>query len=358
MSGGDKTLTRPQPLTVTESAETGSQTEEKQSLAAETPPAESSPAVASETASTEVPAETQAAALTETAAGEGGGGGNGGTGKVEPAEKEEDEETEEQGSMGLMEHFRELRNRLLKSFIAIGIGFAVCWFLRSYLVDFLYAPLLDALRATNQPETIIATGVGEKFFTYMKIAFVGGIFVGSPLIFYQLWAFIAPGLYDEEKVYIVPVAVASALFFVMGGAFCYFMVFPNALPFLLGFGEEYMQDLPRLSEYYDFALRLLFAFGLIFELPLFVFFLARLGIVTAKMLSSFRRYFIVIAFIVGAVLTPPDVMSQLLMAAPMLLLYEFSIIIARVFGRQKKDKAGKKADSQENETPDKAQASS
>ena len=248
-------------------------------------------------------------------------------------EKDEDEE-----SMGLMDHFRELRGRLVKAFLAVILGFVVCWFLRSYLVDFLFQPLLEALRATNQPEEVVALGVAEKFFTYMKIAFVGGIFVGSPLIFYQVWAFIAPGLYENEKVYVVPVAFFSAFFFVAGGAFCYLVMLPNALPFLLGFGEEYMRDTPRMTEYYEFVLQLIFAFGLIFEMPLFVFFLSRLGIVTAPMLSRFRRYFVVIAFILGAVLTPPDVMSQLFMAGPMLLLYEFSIIIARVFGRKKKEK--------------------
>ncbi|MDR2891814.1 MAG: twin-arginine translocase subunit TatC [Deltaproteobacteria bacterium] len=256
----------------------------------------------------------------------------------EPNEKKDENGKEDEEPMGIMDHFRELRGRLLKAFLAVVFGFVVCWILRSYLVDFLFQPLLEALRATNQPGEVVALGVAEKFFTYMKVALVGGIFVGSPLIFYQIWAFIAPGLYDDEKIYMVPVAVCSALFFIAGGAFCYLVMLPNALPFLLGFGEEYMRDTPRMTEYYEFVLQLIFAFGLIFEMPLFVFFLARLGLVSAPMLSKFRRYFVVIAFIMGAVLTPPDVMSQLFMACPMLLLYEFSIIIARIFGRKKKEK--------------------
>lgn len=246
--------------------------------------------------------------------------------------------------LGFLDHFRELRGRLVKIFIAIGLGFGLCWLFKGHLVDALFQPLLDALAATGQPAHIVALGVPEKFLTYMKIALMGGIFVSSPLIFYQIWAFVAPGLYDEEKTYIIPVAFASAVFFVLGALFCYFMLFPNALPFLLGFGEEYMQDTPRMSEYFSFALQLLLAFGIIFELPLFVFFLARLGVVSAASLRRFRRYYIVIAFIAAAVLTPPDVISQLIMAAPMLLLYEFSILIAVLFGRKKKakEKADKK----------------
>jgi sec-independent protein translocase protein TatC len=262
----------------------------------------------------------------------------------ETAEKAPDETAEEQ-SMSFMDHFRELRSRLVKIFLSMLVGFVVCWILRGYIIDFLCAPLLTALRDLGQQEVIIATGVPETFLTYMQIAFISGMFVGSPLIFYQVWAFITPGLYEMEKVFIVPVALASAVFFVLGGAFCYFIVFPNALPFLMGFGEEYIHNTPRMSEYYEFTLHLLLAFGLIFEMPLFAFFLSRLGIVTAPMLRRFRRYFIVIAFVVAAIFTPPDVMSQLCMAMPMLILYEFSIMIAHVFGRKKKVKEVESAES-------------
>jgi sec-independent protein translocase protein TatC len=241
-------------------------------------------------------------------------------------------------SMSFMEHFKELRSRLIKIFLSVLLGFILCWFIRSQIVDFLFAPLLAAMRGLELPEVVIATGVPETFLTYMQIALMSGIFVSSPLIFYQVWAFIAPGLYEKEKTHIVPIALASALFFILGGAFCYFIVFANAMPFLMGFGEEYIHNTPRLSEYYDFALHLLLAFGLIFELPLFVFFLSRLGLVTAPMLKRFRRYFIVIAFIVSAVLTPPDIPSQLCMVAPMLILYEFSIFIAKFCASEKEKK--------------------
>ncbi|MDR2826063.1 MAG: twin-arginine translocase subunit TatC [Deltaproteobacteria bacterium] len=253
------------------------------------------------------------------------------------ADKADGKPAEEQ-SMSFMDHFKELRSRLIKIFLSMLLGFIICWALRGYIIDFLCAPLLTALRDLGQQEVIIATGVPETFLTYMQIAFISGMFVSSPLIFYQVWAFITPGLYEMEKVFIVPVALASAVFFILGGSFCYFIVFPNALPFLMGFGEEYIHNTPRMSEYYEFTLHLLLAFGLIFEMPLFAFFLARLGIITASTLRRFRRYFIVIAFVVAAIFTPPDVMSQLCMALPMLILYELSIIIAGVSGRKKKAK--------------------
>jgi sec-independent protein translocase protein TatC len=241
-------------------------------------------------------------------------------------------------SMSFMDHFRELRGRLIKIFLSVLLGFILCWVMRGLIIDFLFYPLLAAMRGLNLPEVVIATGVPETFLTYMQIALMSGIFVSSPLIFYQVWAFIAPGLYEKEKRHIVPIALVSALFFILGGAFCYFIVFANALPFLMGFGEEYIHNTPRLSEYYEFALHLLLAFGLIFEMPLFVFFLSRLGLVTAPMLKRFRRYFIVIAFVVAAVLTPPDIPSQLCMAVPMLLLYELSIFIAKFCAAKKEEK--------------------
>ncbi|MDR1242053.1 MAG: twin-arginine translocase subunit TatC [Deltaproteobacteria bacterium] len=250
-----------------------------------------------------------------------------------------DTEAAVEDSMSLMGHFKELRSRLIKIFLAVLLGFVICWFLHSYIIDFLFAPLLAAMRSLGRPEVVIATGVPETFLTYMQVALMSGIFISSPLIFYQIWAFIAPGLYENEKNHIFPVALASALFFILGGAFCYFIVLANALPFLMGFGEEYIHNTPRLSEYYEFVLHLLLAFGLIFELPLFVFFLSRLGLVSAAMLRKFRRYFIVLAFIVAAILTPPDIPSQLCMVAPMLVLYELSIFIAKFCERKKEAEA-------------------
>lgn len=254
--------------------------------------------------------------------------GNGG-------EDDDTEQKEPPRPMTLTEHFIELRNRLIKIFISVIVGFLVLYYFSEQLADFIYKPLVNVLPndAENQSK-IIFTGVAEGFFTHMKLAFVAGIFLTSPAIFYQIWSFIAPGLYDDEKKYILPVAFCSALFFILGGAFCYYIVFPNAFSFFMTYSKGPFQAMPGMGEYFSFALQLLVAFGLVFELPLFTFFLAKIGLVTAKMMRSFRRYFIVIAFIMAAVLTPPDVISQLLMAAPMLILYELSIFIAGAFGKK------------------------
>ena len=156
------------------------------------------------------------------------------------------------------------------------------------------------------------------------MAFVTGLFVTSPYIFYQIWAFISPGLYEEEKKGLLPIALLSAIFFIGGGVFCYFIVFPYAFNFFLGFSSEQIQAMPRITDYLDFVIKLLLAFGLIFEMPLFSFFLSRMGLITAQMMRKARRYAVLCIFIVAAILTPPDVVSQLLVAA--------------AFGRKKKEK--------------------
>ncbi len=223
--------------------------------------------------------------------------------------------------------------RLTRCCIAVGLGFILCWAFVDPIFNLLLDPLLAILpKGTHAQYTTLP----EAFFTRMYIAFVAGIFVASPLIFYQIWAFIAPGLYDEEKRFIVPIALLSAIFFMAGAAFCYFIVFPFAFSFFVSFSTPEIMVTPKVSDYLSFVLKLLFAFGLIFEMPIFAFFLARMGILTAAMMRSARRYAVVVIFILAAVLTPPDVFSQLLMACPMLLLYELSIGVAALFGRKPK----------------------
>jgi sec-independent protein translocase protein TatC len=249
-------------------------------------------------------------------------------GENTPAAKEEDRTPK----MTLFGHLNELRVRLIRSCIALGIAFLACWAVADPLFDALVAPLLAVLPPKS---TAIYTTLPEGFFTRMFIAFVASIFLASPVIFYQLWAFIAPGLYEEEKRAVLPIAFVSALFFVLGGFFCYFLVFPYAFEFFVSYSTDAVVVMPKVSEYLDFVIKLIFAFGLIFEMPLFAFFLARLGIVSAEMLRRFRRYAVLAIFIIAAILTPPDVFSQLLMAFPMLLLYEVSILVAAAFGRAK-----------------------
>ena len=250
----------------------------------------------------------------------------------EPEEEEEADEADgEGGRMSLMDHLRELRRRLCYIIIAAFIGFLGVWYFVEPVFSILTAPLMEVM---PKGSSAIYTTLPEAFFTRMYIAFITGLFAASPLIFYQIWAFISPGLYKEEKKFIIPVAIVSAIFFVAGGLFCYYIVFHYAFAFFMSYSTPDFVAMPKISDYLDFVLKLLLAFGLVFEMPIFSFFLSRMGVVTAKSMRNFRRYAILLTFIVAAILTPPDVVSQLLMAFPMLLLYEVSILVAAIFGKK------------------------
>ena len=249
-------------------------------------------------------------------------------------EEEEEEEEEDPSTTGIRGHLRELRKRLFWAFITAFAGCLVCLPFADKLFHYLQMPVLTIMADMNIDRNFIMTGMAEGFFTELKVAFVAGIFLFSPLVFYQFWAFISPGLYKEEKRYILPVAIASAVFFVTGAAFCYFITFPFAFQFFMSYDTETNQIMLTLSEYLSFTLTLLMAFGLVFEMPLAVFFLARIGLLTAATMRRVRRYAILGCFVVAAILTPPDVFSQLLMAGPLLLLYELSIFIAWMFGKK------------------------
>lgn len=246
------------------------------------------------------------------------------------------QEEEEGRSMGLLDHLNELRARLVRVVIWVAIGFGICWAFVDPLFNVLVHPLMQVLPEGTHAQY---TTLPEAFFTRMYVAFVAGFFLASPAIFYQIWAFVAPGLYDEEKRYILPIAFLSACFFIAGGAFCYFIVFPFAFDFFISYSTPEIVITPKISDYLSFVLKLLFAFGIIFEMPIFTLFLSRMGLVTAGMMRKAWRYAVVVIFILAAILTPPDVVSQLLMACPMLLLYELSIGVAYVFGRKKKKEA-------------------
>jgi len=183
-------------------------------------------------------------------------------------------------------------------------------------------------------DKLIFTGLPEAFFTYLKVAFLSGIILAAPVIFYQFWMFVAPGLYDKEKRLMVPVVVLSTVFFVGGAFFGYFIVFPYGFKFFLGFASETIRPLPSMREYLGFASKLLLAFGVVFELPLIITFLARLGMVSVSFLKKNRKYALLLFFVGSAILTPPDVVTQIMMAFPLLLLYEISIIGARIFGKK------------------------
>ena len=244
---------------------------------------------------------------------------------------EYDEELDEEAPMTFLEHLEELRRRFVRIMIACGVGFLACYSFAKPLFSLLMAPLVAVLPPDS---TLIFTSLPEGFVTYLKVAAVAGVFVVSPYLFSQIWGFIAPGLYEHERKWMIPLAFLSAFFFVGGALFGYYVVFPFGCEFFMGFADEFIKPMPTLREYLGFSLKLLFAFGLIFELPLFIFFLARLGIVTAEGLRSKRKYAILVCFICSAILTPPDVMTQTLMAGPLIILYEIGIWVAYFFGKR------------------------
>ncbi len=232
----------------------------------------------------------------------------------------------------LTEHLEELRKRIVYCIIAVAVGFVICYFFSKQLFEILALPLASQL---PDGSTFIFTNVTEAFFTYLKLAFFAGIFVASPVIIYQIWGFIAPGLYQHESKYAVPFVVLSTIFFVGGSLFAYYAVFPIAFNFFIGYSTDGIRMLPSLREYLSFSFKFLIAFGIVFELPIFILFLSKMGVVDDKKLKTNRKYVIIGIFVLAAILTPPDVISQALMAAPLIVLYEISIFIAKLFGKKK-----------------------
>jgi sec-independent protein translocase protein TatC len=229
-------------------------------------------------------------------------------------------------------HLVELRDRLIKAAIAVGIAIAI---LALYpgpaaLYDILAAPLVVAL---PKGATMIATSVISPFMVPLKIMMVAAFLLALPFVLWQVWAFVAPGLYRHEKKLVLPLVVSSTLLFFVGVAFCYFFVFGQVFKFIQSFAPKSITAAPDIEAYLDFVLSMFLAFGLAFEVPIVVIVLARMGIVSIEKLKAFRSYFIVVAFVVAAVVTPPDVVSQLALAIPMCLLYEIGIWAAQLFIR-------------------------
>ena len=229
-------------------------------------------------------------------------------------------------------HLEELRNRLIKCFIAVGVGFVASFGFKETLFEILVKPLIAVM---EQGDTLIFTGLPEAFFTYLKVSFLSGIMLAIPVILYQFWMFVAPGLYQKERRLLIPVVFLSSFFFIGGSLFGYFVVFPFGFKFFLGFATESIRPLPSMKEYLSFSSKLLLAFGLVFEMPLVLTFLARLGVVSVDFLKKNRKYSILLFFVAAAILTPPDVITQVMMALPLIVLYEISIIGARIFGKKK-----------------------
>lgn len=243
----------------------------------------------------------------------------------------------------LLEHLIELRNRLVYALIALFAAFVVCYVFAEQIFAFLVRPLSDAFH-DQTGRRMIYTGLTETFFTYIKVAFFTALFLSFPIIANQIWKFVAPGLYRNEKRAFLPYLLATPVLFFIGGAFVYYLIFPLAWSFFLGFetpgggGALPIQLEARVAEYLSLVIKLMFAFGLFFQLPVLLTLLARAGLVTAETLARKRKYAIVILFGCAALLTPPDVISQIGLAVPGMLLYEISIVLARMVERRRDER--------------------
>lgn len=235
--------------------------------------------------------------------------------------------------MPLTEHLRELRSRLIKSIIAILIGTGVAFYGSNKIFEFLKEPVV---RSYPQVE-LITLSPTEPLFILFKISIAFGFILSLPVVLFQLWRFVEPALYPSEKRLVIPLTASSIVLFSIGVMFAYFVVLPIALKFLIGIGFTQLQAKPYLSIdlYVSFLLKMMIAFGIAFELPVFVFILRKAGIVSQNQLKAFRKYFIVLAFVIGAIVAP-DVTTQVLMAIPLLLLYEISIIVSKLASREQK----------------------
>jgi sec-independent protein translocase protein TatC len=229
-----------------------------------------------------------------------------------------------------VQHLVELRDRLIKAAFAVGIAGAVLALFPgpAALYDLLAAPLVSTL---PKGATLIATSVISPFLVPLKILLMTAFLLALPVVLWQVWAFVAPGLYSHEKKLVLPLVVSSTLLFFIGVAFCYFFVFGQVFKFIQGFAPKSITAAPDIEAYLDFVLSMFLAFGLAFEVPIVVIVLARMGLVSIEKLKGFRSYFIVVAFVVAAVVTPPDVVSQLALAIPMCILYEIGIWAAQIF---------------------------
>ncbi|MFA5623721.1 MAG: twin-arginine translocase subunit TatC [Bradymonadales bacterium] len=238
------------------------------------------------------------------------------------------QESEKLHEMPFLEHFRELRRRLIYIVVVLFIGLLACFTVAGKIYDWLAIPIFDALPETNK--NLVFLDPLEPFFVYLKLSLLAALFVSSPFIFYQIYRFVAPALYRKERRWILPATAFSSLIFVAGAAFCYYVVLPLGLGTLIKFGLDNTQDLvPQISMafYYSLVIKLMLAFGLIFETPVFAVILARLGLITRKSLTKHWRGAVVGIFILAAVLTPPDAITQILLALPMILLYGVSILL-------------------------------
>ncbi len=245
--------------------------------------------------------------------------------------------------MSFLEHLEELRSRLIRAAVAIGIGFGLCIAFGERVFSIFAAPITKLL---PKDSSLVFTSLPDPFFVYLKVAFIAGIFLALPYVLYQVWLFVKPGLLEREKKLAAPFIVVSTLLFYLGAVFAYFVVFPAAFQFFLSYETPELKPMISIKDYVSLVMLLMLAFGVIFETPVVIVVLGLLGVVESGMLKKGRRYFIVLAFIIAAILTPtPDVINQTLMAIPLIIFYEVGIQLLRAIEeKRKRDEAAQGMD--------------
>ena len=246
---------------------------------------------------------------------------------------------------GFISHLTELRQRLINSLIFLALLFVLCYFFSEYIYGFLVEPYAEAVKNDDTERRLIFTALQETFLTYLKVSFFAAFFVTSPFLLIQIWKFIAPGLYNHEKKAIMPYLVLTPVLFLLGGMLVYYLIMPLAIKFFLSFESAGVStNLPiqleaKVNEYLSLVMKLIFAFGLSFQLPVVLSLLARIGVVDSEFLRSRRKYVIVIIFAAAAILTPPDPITQIGLAIPLLILYELSILSVSIIEKKSKENA-------------------
>ncbi len=240
---------------------------------------------------------------------------------------QDDSKKKDPYSMSFVDHLEELRWRLFKAILSVVIMAIVAFYFSDWIFRFLLVPLGDT--------KLYVTEVTGSFYAYLKISLFAGIFGAFPIVFYQLWMFVAPGLYKHEKKVVIPLVLISSVLFLVGAGFCYVVVLPLALKFLIGFSGDLLNPIITVGSYISFAGLMMVTFGLSFELPIIAFFLGKIGLISSQFLARGRRYAIVIILIIAAIITPPDVFTQVVLAIPIYFLYEISIILVKFTGKKK-----------------------